>query len=322
MTKPEILPHLACDADLKKLRFPLLGMPKIDGVRGLNLTGSLIGRSLEQHANVFATERYSKPEYVGVDGELALGDIRSQSLCRDTSGFLTRLTEKPGKPVVSEDLVWHSFDYLHTDVIDKPFYRRYEALEGLVRGLARPELEIVPYVVLNDLDALLAQEIYYLSEGLEGMILRDPEGMHKHGRATTTLGAYMRRKPWVIKEAVVLDIEEAMQNNNEAKTNALGRTERSSHKENLTGKGMVGTLICKELEQDGQIIRVGPGKAKHKEREAWFQTPELIKGQVIKYKSLDHGQKDKPRMATFESIRPLSDCDPVLLAFLKEATFL
>lgn len=317
-----LLPHLACDAVLDKLKFPLWGMPKLDGVRGLNLTGPLIGRSLESHANVFATERYSKPEYIGIDGELCLGDITRESLCRDTSGFLTRQTEKPGKPIVSEDLCWWAFDYLRAEVLSKPYYRRYEALEKLVLGLARPALEIVPYVLLESVEDVLKNEIYYLSQGLEGMIIRDPEGMHKSGRATANECNYLRRKPWVIKEALVMEIEEAMQNNNEAKVNALGRTERSSHKENLTGKGMIGTLICKELEEGGGIIRVGPGKMKHKERERFFKTPELILGSVIKYKSLDHGRKDAPRMATFESIRALSDLDPALLAMVKAATFL
>lgn len=322
MTKPDLLPHLACDAKLEKLKFPLWGQPKIDGVRGWNPHGTLLGRSMESHANVFATERYSKPEYIGIDGELALGDITRSSLCRDTSGFLNRISAKPGKPIVDESLCWWAFDLLREDTLSKPYYRRYETLSTLVATLATPALEIVPYVVLESVDDLLKHEIYYLSQGLEGMILRDPEGMHKNGRATVTEGAYMRRKPWDFNEAIVLDIEEAMQNNNEAKTNALGRTERSSHKENLTGKGMVGTLICKVLDEDGAIIRVGPGKAKHGERKEWFEHPEMIVGQIIKFKFLNHGQKDAPRMATFESIRAASDCDPALLAFAKQATYL
>ena len=36
-------PHLACDADLTKLKFPLWAMRKIDGVRMLNIEGKAVG---------------------------------------------------------------------------------------------------------------------------------------------------------------------------------------------------------------------------------------------------------------------------------------
>jgi DNA ligase-1 len=287
------------DADLKKLAFPIWMLPKIDGVRAMNPKGGLVGRSLKAHANKHVTETFSQPEYVGIDGEMAFGTATSASLCRDTTGALNR---KEGTPNVT----WWGFDMLRSDTMALPYEERYEALREQVASLHRTHLQIVPYIVAEDVDQLIRQEMDWLLEGFEGMILRDPKGMHKHGRATVKEGAYLRRKPWADAEALVLDIEEAMQNNNEAKINELGRTERSSHKENLTGKGMIGSLVCKDL-TSGIIFNVGPGEMTHEARLWHFNHPETIVGHIVTYKSLQTGVKDKPRMATFKNIRAASD---------------
>ena len=40
-------PQLANDANLATLKYPLIVQPKIDGVRALNINGTLTGRSLD-----------------------------------------------------------------------------------------------------------------------------------------------------------------------------------------------------------------------------------------------------------------------------------
>ena len=50
-------PNLATDYDPETLWFPVLYLPKIDGVRGLHLTGGLTGRSLKKFKNKYTTER-------------------------------------------------------------------------------------------------------------------------------------------------------------------------------------------------------------------------------------------------------------------------
>ena len=67
-----------------------------------------------------------------------------------------------------------------------------------------------------------------------------------------------------------------MENQNEATINELGRTQRSTHQENLVGKGMVGGLVCK-MPETGLQINVGPGKMKHDKREYyWLHQDKLL----------------------------------------------
>lgn len=303
MTKKPTKPHLACDADLSKIKFPIWGMPKVDGCRAMHITGSLTGRSLKPHANLFITEKYSNPRCTAFDGEMTAGDIKGDSLCRDTTSAVNRIQGEP-------DVWWNLFDYLREDLIDKPYKERYQELLDFTElhktWCETMNIRVIPYIVLHNIAAVEAYYMKCLNKGYEGVILRDPEAHHKSGRCTVKEGAYLRLKPSSDKEAKVLRLVEAEQNNNEAKVNELGRTERSSHKENLVGKGMVGMLVCQDLETSMEI-NVGAGKMTHEERTHYWNNPQEIVGKFIKYKSLDTGVKDKPRHARFMSIRAESD---------------
>lgn len=301
MTKK--LPHLACDADLNKLKLPVYGMPKVDGVRGLHITGSMTGRSLKAHGNLHVTETYSNIRCTGFDGEFTFGDIRGESLCRDTTSVMSRIQ---GEPVVW----WNLFDYLREDLLDKPYSERYAELvdfsEKHTHWFAEMRIRVIPIVTLNTVEEVEAYYEECLDKGYEGIILRNPLALHKDGRCTAKEGAYLRMKPQSDKDAKVLRLVEAMENQNEKKVNALGRTERSSHQENKVGKNMVGMLVCEDCET-GIEINVGAGKMTHSEREHYWQHPEDIVECFIKYRSFDHGVKDKPRFGRFVCKRSAED---------------
>ena len=298
-----IKPHLATDCDLSKLKMPVMCLPKVDGVRGLHVIGRMTGRSLKSHDNLYVTEKYSSPRCGGFDGEFTMGDIRGESLCRDTTSAMSRIQGEP-------NVFWNLFDYWREDLLDKPYKERYAELVSFTQlhktWCEQMNIRVIPYVLLHTVAEVEAYYEECLNKGYEGIIVRDPEGKVKFGRTTVKEGAYLRLKPSSDKEAKVLRLVEAEQNNNEAKVNELGRTERSSHRENLVGKGMVGMLVCQDLET-GMEINVGAGKMTHEERTHYWNNPQEIVGKFIKYKSLDTGVKDKPRHARFISIRAESD---------------
>lgn len=85
-------PQLAEDADLDLVKFPCWVQPKIDGVRALNLNGRLTGRSLDLFKGFSITEYFSKPEFIGLDGEMILGNKPNcpNRLCSATTGAMGR----------------------------------------------------------------------------------------------------------------------------------------------------------------------------------------------------------------------------------------
>jgi DNA ligase-1 len=291
-------PMKACDADLAKLTFPLLALPKIDGVRALVPHGQLRTRTMLPFANRKLQVALSRPEFSNLDGELtdASMPLTDQRLCRFTTSIVNTIND-------SRKLIFNVFDDF---TIYTTYQNRYERakhraeLEALSSDYIR--VQIVPATPIYSRDEYFAFEAQCVADGYEGAIFRSPSGLYKEGRATVNENTYTRLKRFVDDEAVVLKIIEAQENLNEKQTNALGLSERSSHQENKIGKNMLGTLVCL---WKGQEINVGPGEMTHVDRIFYFNNPEKLIGELITFKHFPHGQKDAPRQATFKHVRGL-----------------
>lgn len=310
-----IKPMLACDADLSKVRFPVYAQPKIDGVRAMNLDGGLTGRSLKPHGNKILTQLFSKPDFLGFDGEMAYGNATSPSLCRDTSSALSTIGG------TESNITWWIFDYITKDTIDLLYWKRMQLFWDYYRnfletsGISR--IAVIPCRTINNMAELEQYEEDQLDKGYEGIILRDPDGKYKQGRSTAKEGGLLRVKRFIEEEAVVDEIVEGNKNNNEATVNELGHTARSSHKDNLEPNGMVGMMIChtiKDIEYRGKIlfkkgqrVDVSAGCMAHFDRKRFFEHKHLLLGKTVKFKTFPIGVKDKPRMPTFQSVKISSD---------------
>jgi DNA ligase 1 len=136
--------------------------------------------------------------------------------------------------------------------------------------------------------------------GHEGLMLRDPDSCYKFGRATPVGQELVKVKTFEDAEATVIGYEEEMHNANEATVNELGRTKRSSHKANMTGKGRLGALIV--LTQEGVTFNVGSGFTDDQRLSLWTNR-KVLPGLTITYRYFNSGSKDKPRFPTFVGFR-------------------
>lgn len=312
-------PMLASDYDESKIRFPVIAQPKIDGVRALNMTGTLTGRSLKKHANRHVTGYFSHSSLAGFDGEMAAEQECHPDLCRLTTSALSTIDGAPW-------LMWHVFDYVTPETAHLPYEQRLVAMAARVAQLqADPHLHdlshhlrLIPSVMCATLEQLLEVDAQWLDMGYEGTIIRDPQGMHKQGRSTVKEGGLLRIKRFIDFEVEVTEIIEGVTNTNEAQINELGLQFRSSHQENMVPNGMVGAMmgsIVKDvvdakgavLFAEGSIVKVGAGSMTHDDRVRYFKEPSLLVGQVVKAKMFPKGVKDKPRFPTFQSIRSKTD---------------
>jgi DNA ligase-1 len=292
-------PILATDFDETKLDFTngYIVQPKIDGVRGLHLYGrsQLTGRSLKPFGNKLVPLLF--PNIVGIDGELTYGPTTAPDLCRTTTSVVSTHNDDR-----AHSLVLNAFDYVTPATVSLGYFARYETLQKLLLTTYNTNVRLVPYQLVRSIEELYKYEAYCLEKGYEGVILRSPGGVYKNGRTTTREGTYLRIKRFTQEDAIVISLVEAMENTNEAVTNALGRSERPTSQDGLVPKGMVGSLICRDI-KTRQKITLGPGKMTHIERFNYWSTPDTIVGKTVSYKSFPHGVKTLPRFPTFESIR-------------------
>lgn len=310
-------PQRAVDAVLERVQFPCAGQPKLDGVRGMQmLKQRFTGRSLKPFANKRFTQFWSHADFFGLDGEVVAPGLpwNHPAMCRTTTS-LTGTIDSPKVPWLV------AFDYVKPDTYDLAYERRYALLEKRVDSLQQhygERIELMPLVVLKNMRQLEQYIADNRTKGYEGTIVRNLKAPFKPGDSTLAM------ELWRIKDRIDFEIRvtkliEAMQNNNEAKVNALGKTERSSHKANKTGKGMVGMIqgeVVKDVEWQGKllfpkgmVIDVGPGEMTHPKRKQYWENPKLIVGKLGKVAVQPYGTKDKPRQPVW--LTPRNEVDMV-----------
>lgn len=285
---------LAGKADLKKLKYPLYVSPKIDGVRGIVYDNTLRSRSWKEFPNKYVQKLFSTGEFNGIDGELVLGSPTAKDVYRVTNAALQR---HDGEPKVH----FYVFDYILAP--EDSFRQR---LGHLVQDfLGNKNISIVDQRLVNNEKMLLEAEEEFIEKGYEGIMLRGPEGKYKYGRSTVKGGELLKLKRFEDSEAEIIGYEEEMHNANEAKKNAFGRTERSSHQANLVGKGRLGALLVRDIHTKVEF-KIGTGFDETERIDLW-QSRDKLEGQIVKYKSFKIGVKNKPRHPVY--LGPRSEWD-------------
>lgn len=299
-----------------KVKFPVIAQPKVDGVRALNMTGKLTGRSLKPFKNRYLTTRLSHSSLIGFDGELAAERETHPDLCRLTSSATGTIG---GEPYV----LWWLFDYVTVENKAVPYERRLLQLEDRLKELMSEQPVLYSHMrmmrskLVHTMDELEEFDMQNLMDGFEGTCFRDPKGLHKQGRSSPTQGGLLRIKRFVDFEFRVHTILEGESNENEAQINELGNTFRSSHQENMVANGMVGAMLGNVLADvfdgdtllfsKGQEVRVGAGCLTHDQRRHFFINQNEFKSLIHKAKFFPKGIKDKPRFPTWQSFRNAED---------------
>ncbi len=288
-------PMLATDADLEKLVFPLLASAKLDGVRAIIQGGVVLSRSLKPIPNKFVQRAFGHLEHL--DGELIVGAPTSKTCYRDTVSHVMSHDKE------DYDLRFYVFDHVETpseryqNRLVKVNHRIDKALFANCAVLTHPQH------VVTCLCTLLELEEKMLDKGYEGLILRSPDAPYKFGRSTVKEGYLLKLKRMATDEAEIIGFIEQFHNGNEATTNELGHTQRSSHKENKTGKDTLGAVSVRW----GDIeFEIGTGFSDIERKEIWGNQPKFL-GKLVSFNHFPIGVKDKPRHPSFKGFR--DSCD-------------
>jgi DNA ligase-1 len=270
------------------ISYPCLASVKLDGIRCIVVDGVAMSRSMKPIRNKYVQACIGKPEYNNLDGELVVGGIYAKDCYRNTnSGVMS----EDGEP----EFTFHVFD--RVDMPTFPFLTRYTQIPSL------RFVQIVPHWEIETEYALLDLEQEYLEKGAEGIMVRSITGQYKQGRSTVKAGILGKLKRFVDDDFVVIGFEERLHNGNIATINALGRTERSSHQENKTGRGDLGAIIC---QGEGFTFNCGSGFNDEQRAEIWENREDYL-GRVAKIKHFEIGVKTSLRFPTFLGWRHQED---------------
>lgn len=296
-------------ADLSQLKFPLLATPKLDGIRCLVINGKAVTRTFKPipNSHIRTTIEGGLFGYrCEFDGEILVRDRTFNELSGD-------VRREDGAP----DFYYAVFDIVSpTDslnVVDQSMTSE----RGLPGGLSQPYKDrmlmlrilslplpgfckkILP-VEVKDLAELQAFEEKCIAKGYEGAMVRTPGSPYKCGRSSTNEGYLLKIKRFEDAEAFIIGVEEMMHNDNVAQKDAFGRTERSTHKENMRPAGVMGKLVCKL--PSGITFEIGTGFTAEERERYWRKRGDLI-GKQVKFKHQPSGADEKPRFPVFLGFR-------------------
>ncbi len=295
-------PLLACEADLSKLRFPLLASPKLDGIRCVvHPELGPVTRNLKPIRNKALRERLAElPAWL--DGELVAGSPEEPgAMQRTTSAVMSEDND-------SSDVTFWVFDRVRRpEMLDLPpewFQHRFDRLAILERyGVwTDPRVVVLPHSAISSLDELSVLEEQLVEIGFEGVMLRDPRGVYKFGRSTVKEGILLKLKRFSDMEGRVVGVVEQMSNQNEQTRDALGRAKRSTSKEGKVPTGKLGAL---ELEIEGwpeSTVEVGGGFTDEQRQQLW-RDRDTLPGKLVTFKYQAAGSKDRPRFPVFKCFR-------------------
>jgi DNA ligase-1 len=180
-----------------------------------------------------------------------------------------------------------------------PFIHRYKRVCDLVEERALEWLLLVEHIHISNLAELEAYEAKSVELGFEGIMLRSPNGLYKHGRSTMREQCLTKVKRFHDAEAIVVGFVERETNLNPARTNALGLTERSSSKSSKKAAGTLGSLEC-ELCNGATRVRfeIGTGFDQATCARIWAARSEWI-GATVKFKYQSLSVDGVPRFPVF-----------------------
>lgn len=295
LTRP-LLAAKTTDADLQKLKFPMLLSPKIDGIRALSDNGKLKSRSMKLIPNAKVQSYFGQQAFHGLDGELVCGNPWDKNLMQQTT---SAVMTHGGTPNVT----FHVFDYWDSD---KEFQQRLamaEDVEDYWNGIISEDtkLRIVPHELILSYEELLHKETQYLELGYEGVMLRRLDGIYKQNRSTLREGILLKVKRFQDSEAVVLDYELLNRNLNEQTKDERGYSKRSTSQDGKVADDLIGSLLVRDL-HTGVVFSIGSGFSES-QRYAMYDERDSLVGKIVKYKSFSIGVKDKPRFPIFLGFR-------------------
>lgn len=293
-------PMLACktptEEEFRRLNYPMILSPKVDGVRAINYRGCLRSRSMKLIPNEHVQNLFGREELEGLDGELVVGNPWDKNLMQNTMNVMS-YNDVP-------DVRFYVFDRFGSNIYAKRFIDLMEFLPTLRQDPVK--ILFMPYQIVQSYDDVLEREAHYLEQGYEGVMLRSLDGPYKQGRSTLREQYLIKVKRFTDSEAVVIGFKPLMRNHNEQFRDERGYAKRATVSANKTADAQLGAFIVRCLET-GEEFNVGSGFTEAQRVQFWADRQQYV-GRILKYKSFKvTGVKTAPRFPIFLGFRSPED---------------
>jgi len=118
------------------------------------------------------------------------------------------------------------------------------AKERVMKFAGKYPITLVDQRLIHFLAELETMEEKALAEGHEGIMVRRPSGLYKHGRATEKSQDLLKIKRFADDEAIVIGVTELMHNDNAAFTMKLAIQHGAAHRTDWLARARSGHFFC------------------------------------------------------------------------------
>lgn len=299
MKEPGVI--LACNdklpLDSKYLKYPLYASRKYDGHRCLLKSGQWLTRSFKTHVNKNIPEyfakinEYSKKHKIVFDGELYAHELSFNQIQSVLRGY---------DVIIPPSVKYYIFDCAtETDWYNKkykePYKDRLSKYLDIIAKINDDKIIAVENLLVSSPEEA---ETFYnkaLEDGFEGMILRGPNGIYKHNRATKNENIMFKYKNFDVLDATIIEVipRKQMKQDLERSRDALGHLVKTYKQENYeTVENDIGAFKCET--SDGVIFTASFGQGFTEEIRKELAKENLI-GKQVEVLYTSYNQKTAPR---------------------------
>jgi DNA ligase-1 len=140
-----------------------------------------------------------------------------------------------------------------------------------------------------------------LQNGYEGLILKDPKGYYKNGRATVNEGLTYKVKPFETFDGEIVEVIQATQatEDSEKTTDVFGYSKTSKKKDD---RELIEKASAFRVKYNGTTVKVTLAMSDPEKIRVWANKDTYI-GKWVEYKGMQVGAKDVPRHPVFIRFR-------------------
>ena len=193
-------------ADITKVKYPIYVQPKLDGYRCVYHNGAMWSRSGKSFANknldAYFASIFNQNEYT-LDGELYVPGAHFNKL-----QTILNTVDAPLPP----GLKYFIYDIMakgdwDAKMCKKPYSDRYKLLNKVVAHIGDHQKVIaIGNDKVNSSKEIVDLYKNYLEDKLEGVMLKDPEGLYQWKRVRISSGEMLKVKPYTTEDLKVTGV--------------------------------------------------------------------------------------------------------------------
>lgn len=226
----------------------------------------------------------------GLDGELVVDPFNFQTT-------QSAITSYEGEP----KFIFCVFDL----VKEGPFIFRQENYMKLIDELVLPQwcCGVIQFK-MDNVVSILAHEKRILEAGYEGLIIKSPHSLYKHGRVSLSTFDQVKLLRLKYDEAEIEGCVEGEENTNKLEYNHYGLAKRSSAQAGKVPNGSLGALVVRGTsgEHKGKVFNIGTLEGiTHEDRLKIWKNQRAYVGRQLRYRWKQAGTDNLPRQPIFTS---------------------